>query len=490
MLLQKALSVPLSARRRTGGLPAATSAPAGAEGEDKEESGCWHYLVTDSAGIRPRLDSCYNKESKRNAHRLKVGTVVEINRRRRSGWTKWLHLASGEGWLFDISPKDRKVRLIEVEVQQGEWDYEVCVHQLAVMLRPIMGTSSSAGSCTPLLRGLEVKAVERVRPLVGRGAFLRLASIDGWVLDFVDGQQTLRRQTQSGHSSPTKGVAEGGSFAVSESVEEEEVKFSVSLASSLGPRTGDSSLGEPEVGEWRYVVLDPQGITLRSRPTYDKGTKLKSRLEEGELVTVLERRGGIDTRFLRVDAPGQAGWGFEQQPGEASVMRMMEVIVDEGSWVYQVVNDKGCALRGRCTTSMGSKTSAGPQKGAIVRIGQRVKVGSTTFLRLKDGCGWIFDKKGSKPIAEGPLEAQMMRNANATVIAEEGIQLLKSPTDEPWAKTKMVILCNAKVSAIVKLQIDGVSWMEITKPGGMTGWTPAAAIELENAVFSSPGWAR
>jgi len=474
----KAFAVPLTARG--SGLPAAIAASGGVHGEGADEKGRWYYLVTDSAGIRPRLDSCYSKQSKSSAQRFIVGTVVEVNRRRKSGWTKWLCLANGEGWLFDISPKDRKVRCVEVEVQQGEWDYEVCIDQLAIMPRPLFGVTT-ASAPTSLHTGDEVTVVERVRPIIGRGAFLRLASIDGWVLDFVDGQQTLRHRR---HVSD---------ITIDSSRDQSDVENLPSDAGSLSPlrrSAEDASLGEPEYGEWSYIVLDPQGITLRSRPTYDKAAKLRSRLEEGELVTVAERRERTDTRFLRIDDSGSTfGWAFEQQPG-CSVMRMLEVVLENGSWFYRVVSDKGCALRSRCTTSAGSKTAMGPMKGAVVRVGQRVKVGSTTFLRLRDGSGWIFDQKDGKHIVEGPLNVQPMRAAAATICADDGAQLLSSPTDEPWAKTKMVLLSNAKVTINFRVPINGVEWMEVSKLGGMQGWLPAKAVELENAVFNSPGWAR
>lgn len=52
---------------------------------------------------------------------------------------------------------------------------------------------------------------------------------------------------------------------------------------------------EVDAGEWKYIVLDPKGVTLRSHATYEKAAKLKDRLEEGEVVSVLERRDGADT---------------------------------------------------------------------------------------------------------------------------------------------------------------------------------------------------
>ncbi|CAE7939080.1 unnamed protein product [Symbiodinium sp. KB8] len=82
-----------------------------------------------------------SKES--SAKRYPAGTVVEVHERLRSGWTKWLRLAEG-GWLFDISPKDRKVRMVEVEVQHGLWKFEVCTRELVHLAAPNLAKKAPA----------------------------------------------------------------------------------------------------------------------------------------------------------------------------------------------------------------------------------------------------------------------------------------------------------------------------------------------------------
>merc|ERR1740121_2237814 len=117
----------------------------------------------------------------------------------------------------------------------------------------------------------------------------------------------------------------------------------------------------------------------------------------------------------------------------------------------------------------------GPEKGAIVRVDQRAIVGITTFVRMRENAGWICDrgKDGNKQM-QGPMEVYMMRSADATVQVEDGIQLLKAPTDEPWARSKMVLLQNARVQVAIKVSINGTVWMEVSKQGGMQGWVPAS----------------
>lgn len=451
-MIKKAITGGLDTfRRANSGLTPATRAEYEDFGPEAEEEGTWHYLVTDTAGIRPRKDAVYNKDVKLKGSRFCAGTVVEVDRRRRSGWTRWLWLSSGEGWVFDVSPKDRKVRMVEVEVQHGEWQYEVCADKLPVLPRPQLGAPPASAARA----GELVTAVERVRPLVRRGAFLRLVGFDGWVLDFLDGAQTLKRCRETGS---------------------EEV-------------VGDL-IGDPELGSWRYVVLDPKGVTLRSSPTYDKSAKLKTRLEEGEIVTVLERRSASATMFLRIDMPGREGWAFDAQPGAETRMRLIEVSLDQGSWWYRISSDRGMQLRSRCSTAESSKVQTVFPKGMLVKVGQRAKVGDTTFLRLKDESGWVFDRKDGKQVADGPITVQPMRSAGATVVSERDVHLTKAPTRELWAATKMVLLPAAKIEVTSRTSVEGQLWVEVKKPGGMQGWAPADAVELDFDVSSAPAWSR
>merc|ERR1712048_115077 len=176
----------------------------------------------------------------------------------------------------------------------------------------------------------------------------------------------------------------------------------------------------------------------------------------------------------------------DSQPGSfESRMRMVEVSLDSGTWFYRILYDKAVCLRSRCSTSDSCKLRLVPEKGAVVRVGQRTKIGSTTFLRLKDGSGWMFDHKDGKMLVEGPLDVHAMRQAPATVIAEDGVPLLKSPTNEKWARTNMVVLHNAKVQVSVKAIVEGILWMEVSKPGGMQGWVPAETLMLDLDVSSN-----
>lgn len=472
-----------------------------------EETGEWQYLVIDPSGIRPREDAVYSKDLKKPTHsnRYKEGSVCAIDRRRTAGWTTWLSLKNGDGWLFDVSPKDKKVRLVEVEVAVGAWHYECVTDRVPIMPKPHMKYSAgkSMTKAQVFLSNREVVQMqERVRPLNGKGSFLRLADGRGWAVDFADGQQVLQRQWQAADSNtPCQGPHGDVSGYGQSSPASAQTQFGVPVVKSfLGSFPADCNdplpgvgthLGSPELGEWEYIVVDPKGMSLRSSPTYDQGTKLNKRVEEGEVVVVLERIPGNGTVFLRLASP--SGWCFERTPSSVSAkqqrLRMMPIQVDKGLWYYTVVADRGVALRSRCTFSENSKVGKGPLKGALCEVTQRVRAGESTFLYLKDGSGWVFDVKNGKRIVEGPIEMQVLPPSSmATVRGQEcdrkgGINLSSSPTKQRWATTKFFLMAGSKVRASMICEAEMTRWIYVTKGegggGGIEGWAPADVLIQE-----------
>eukprot|EP00913_Durusdinium_trenchii_P005727 g5343.t1 len=148
---------------------------------------------------------------------------------------------------------------------------------------------------------------------------------------------------------------------------------------------------EVEVGEWKYIVLDPKGVTLRSHPTYDKAAKLKDRLEEGEIVEILERRAGAETVFLRVETTeGTRGWAFTTQPGPGSFLRLLEVEVKSCNLYFQVL--KRSHLRRRCSFAEAAKVGRTVEKGQLLHVIRRLEVGGTTCLQIDSG-EWLVCPK-------------------------------------------------------------------------------------------------
>lgn len=380
----------------------------------------------------------------------------------------------GDSWLFDVSPKDKKVRMVEVEVASGEWQYQVCGDKVPVLTKPSMHQSSiKAKKGAHVLEFNEVIGVrERVRPLNGKGSFLRLADGRGWVLDFANGRQAVQRWKEG---SENASYEEGGGSA-----RDQMADTIVDIVTQ--------ELGEPEKGSWDYIVLDPKGIALRSGPNYDKNTKLQHRLEEGELVRVMERRSGNGTTFLHLDSP--QGWAFDLQPGTKNTrQRLAEVQIESGAWFYRVNAPKGIALRSRCTFSLDSKVGQGPNEGALVLITRRVKVGKTMFLKPRDENGWIFDAKNGKVMVEGPVDVEVPENVTATLQGGENVFLLSAPTKLPWAVTKKLLLPGAKAQVTHICSIDGMRWARLAQPTGcMEGWVRHDQVELDRtqATAKSP----
>jgi len=482
----------------------------------QEETGEWRYLVIDPAGIRSRDDASYSEGAKRrDCPRYREGTIVMVDRRRRSGWTQWLGLSSGDGWLFDVSPKDKTVRMIEVEVVDGSWQYEPTVR---VPVLPLPSTRAAA-YLTKTIAGLHLHPFDvvfidqRVRPIQMKGSFLRLADGRGWAMDFADGRQLMRRAFAQNEPAPPR---EAG-------------------ASEAAP--GPSS----ELGEWDYVVVDSAGLSLRSGPEYSSA-KVPSRLEEGMIATVVERRSGDGTTFLRLASP--QGWAFDVQPGSHARLRMVQVNVERGSWHYVVVSPHGVALRSRCSYSDTSRVGAGPQKGAFLTVTERVKIGESTFLHIEGG--WIFDYKQGKKVVDGPIaaitpppgttmqveaeQAYEVRNVagsgefnapglryrcspcntdmdatqhalwgsivHGTTVTEDwlkvgdrflplrvngsqvlrkvdeaGVRLSREPTDAPWAASKLFMLDRAQLQVTLMCQLEGTRWARVASAGGnMEGW--------------------
>lgn len=426
-----------------------------------EEWGEWRYLVVDPKGIRARLEASYDKIYKRSdvGIRYKEGDVLEFDRRRKACWTYWLKLkGNDEAWLFDVSPKDKSIRMVEAEVLTGEWQYETS----SLRRVPLLSHPSLTLAGRPLKAGqshLEldevVTVVERVRPLSAKGSFLRLADGRGWVLDFLNGNRLLQRSVQLSDSSEPSLSSSGESSCFTAA--------DVSRISSL-------DAGAPEFGEWQYVVLDPRGVSLRSHPTSSKGQKTNHRVKEGQIVKVNERRAGDGFTFLHLSNP--QGWALDRQPGASSSMRMTEVTVERGLWFYIVIADKGVATRFRCSVSENAKCGRGPLMGSFIAVNERVQVGDTTFLRLKDDGLWIFDSKNGRQLVDGPVDAETpVPGTTACVRADGGVYLLTSPTNQKWAVTKLLLLDNSQVHLLLTVEYDGTKWALVSKPGSnVKGW--------------------
>lgn len=440
----------------------------GLAAHDKEEHGSWHYLVLDPNGIRPRTEASYDKETGKEKSRYHEATVVQVSKRWRSGWTTWL--ACENGWVFDISPKDKRVRMVEVEMCRGDWQYQVCNESVPLLSRP----SSTLATSARLHRDEVVSVKEKVRPIGGKGGFLHLAD-GGWVAEMASGHQAMRR-------SDADAALDADPASDSPSSSER--------TRSLGATSGsECSVEDAELGEWTYIVLDPKGITLRQSATDSKDMKLSRRIAEGELVTVVERRSGDGTTYLRLEAACGGGWAFDVGRGRAGgrKARMLEVSLELGRWDYRVCSEKGIAVRSLCSLADGCRVGTGPQRGALISVSRRVLIGGVTFLHLEEG-GWIFDRnKSGTLLVQGPLAVESVAKT-AAVKNIESVCLRSSPTQERWAETKMLVLLESFVQVDRIGLFDGLRWAHISKSGGgMNGWVLAGGLDFKAALPIGPG---
>lgn len=479
-----------------------------------EEVGDWRYLVVDASGIKARANSRYSKETKiAGSGKYREGTVVQVDRRRKDGWTTWLHLRNSTPpleceWLFDVSPKDRKVRMVEVEVVEGDWMYEACELRRAPILPfPSPALATRKGGREALGLGEAIAIVERVRPVAGKGSFLKLEDGRGWVLDFVDGYRVVtpcpmgfppgsasfpgcpstpsRPSSRGGHSSPSRPTSTGSGMGrrlntVFSSSQAALAATTLHAAETAAPQLDYPNLGPPEYGSWDYVVLDPQGICLRSRPSTEVTHKVDKRIEDGELVKVVERRAGDGCCFLRLSFP--QGWACDRRPGEACHVRMMEVNVEQGSWLYLITAEKGVSMRTSCSLSSSAKCGRkGAQCGAVLAVNERVRVAGTTFLRLKEEGLWIFDRNGGRERAIGPLPTVALSEERrlSAIDSPQGVMLRHAPTQLKWANgSKLRLLDNAKVQVSTLLEIQDVYWAYVSQVGGnLQGWMLAEFLK-------------
>lgn len=355
-------------RGSTSGLPDGMRDDALYDEEEVEEKGRWFYVVTDKDGITPRRVASYEKTHKLEGVHYAQGTVLEVVQRLKRGWTTWLLLKHAPEWVFDVSPKDKKVRMLESNLEKGIWQYEA-IGTVQIIPRPFVPAKKGP----KVAAGEVIKVNEQLRCISSVASYLRLVDGRGWICDMEAGCQVVQ-------------CADG---------------LKVSL-----PETQAS----PQIGQWQYMVVDPEGAQLRTSAS--PNSPICRRLDEGEVVLVTEKLRAEGSFCLKLS---DGTWCFDMDPkAKVQTLSMMEVAVESGDFQYQVVAPKGVALRARASFSTTAKAQRGPEYGAVISCCERVRCGETAFLKLSDGSGWVFDKKNGKKILEclsSSVEAKAERTA-------------------------------------------------------------------------------
>lgn len=337
--------------------------------EEEEEDGLWHYLVIDKDGIEPRRVASFEKEFKAEGH-YKEGSVHAVTRRLRRGWTYWLLLRDQPEWVFDVSPADKSLCMVEVAVEEGTWDYTALTVS-EVLARPSYEAPLSAGArgqrrssasgAPPLQQDEVFCVVKRVATTGGWQRFLEISNGRGWVSEYVDGARAVCLRT-------------------------------ISTADAL-PGTNQAS----EMGAWDYIVIDStsaisllDGPLLRANPV-----RRDPPLQEGDTLRAYER---VSTEWSATLLRTETSWVCDTAWAPKPRRVMMQVAVERGSWLYRIVSPMGVAIRSRCSFAQSAKSEYGPNCGEFVRISERVRVGETAFLRIQDTDGWIFDVKNGAAV--------------------------------------------------------------------------------------------
>jgi len=318
------------------------------ENEESTDHGLWFYHVVEPAGIVPRRLASYD-ESFKTSGKLMEGEVVVVDRRLVRDWTTWLRLRSSADWVWDISPKDARVSLVELTCDFGPWEYEAA-SVVGVLQTPSLDLQRHKP--TAWLKSGELVTVLERYGVAGRTVgFMRLAENRGWVRD--------DRGLDGGQMRPAL-VPYGAPW--------------------LPAPAGEES------GSWDYIVGSVDGATS------SRGT----RLNEGDVVRVIARRPAELAMLLCLE---DGSWVADTvMQGKSMFVSMVRVHVERGRWAYRVVAKRGIGVRARSTLSDNAKCVRGPNCGEHVDIEERVICGSTAFLKMSDGRGWLFDVKKGKQL--------------------------------------------------------------------------------------------
>lgn len=154
-------------------------------------------------------------------------------------------------------------------------------------------------------------------------------------------------------------------------------------------------------GLWHYGVVCEDDVETRIAPTYSDDARTGIVLGSGDCFAVDERCVVAGAMFLKL-ADGR-GWVFETKD-RLLVMSELRAKAQEardferGLWHYSVVCDDDVEIRAGPTYSDEARTGLMVYPGDCVTVDERCRMGSTWFLRLSDGRGWIFETKDSRRV--------------------------------------------------------------------------------------------
>lgn len=462
---------------------AAPSGEGWGQGADvEEEVGSWRYLVVDDSGIKPREDPSYSTGRKVGKDgRIQEGQIVEVVRRRKSGWTKWLMLSSGNGWIFDISPKDNKVRAVEVEVLEGFWQYQVCSDGVLALPRPSQSKDAKYRA-VQLARGEIVTVSTRIRMLNSKGAYLCLEDRRGFALDFVGGVQVLQRLPDPGQAAldgtaPAEQHAQCNGAATP--FQEGGSRSSMSgqgrppgLPSGSGGYGGGGPAPfprqAPQGGGYGGGAFDTPSATSFSSswrgPDLQGGARSPQNSSEQPKLT-LQRSSSprsIASTTCSTMSPGLNGANMDLGAPEV------------GEWTYMVVDPGGITLREKPTFSSGSKSKDRVKRGEIVKVVERRLGNGSTFVRLESPRkGWAFDTQPASALRGQRLRMYEVATEEwcwrYRVVAPSGVALRSRCSFDESAKIGQGPIEGEIVTVVERLVVGGTNFLRLASEAGREG---------------------
>ena len=404
-----------------GGASGGASGEGLSEDSREVEAGVWHYLVVVPKGVRPRHSATYDKAAKLpgKSTRYLEGAIVRVDTRVRVGWTKFLKLEGAPGWLFDVSPEDRSVRLVEVDLEHGNWEYEVVslsgvrVHATpmraasAAVVKKTSGRGGGGGGAGGLLlaAGDVVSVSERMRPVP------TASSAAGTAVSAVTG---------FGGPSATSSSAAPMGFLKLNDGRGWVAEASEGGARAVVPWTGVSSSSVMAAGGNRGGAEGSLTGGGGGGVVKGNGKRSSSVGQFGEAATLWG--GEAEDGYAPLAGEGEADQG---RGGTCS----FGVSGERGDWTYLVLDPKGISPRKGPTYDKSAKLKGEKlSEGEVVRVVERLLIGGDIggghFLRLAGGRGWVFDVP---PTAKTAVRMQEVRvekgDFRYLVTAERGVAL-------------------------------------------------------------------
>jgi len=149
-----------------------------------------------------------------------------------------------------------------------------------------------------------------------------------------------------------------------------------------------------------FVNVTANQVGVRGCPTTSELEKTGEVIESGQLVTVGEGEVKDGVRFWRLREMN--GYVFESVDGTRVLQEALNM--ETGNWWYRVACCECIEVRQAPGYGNELRTGWVLSPGEMVTVGLRCRIGSSQFLLLRDGRGWVFTWK---PIltAAGQLRA-------------------------------------------------------------------------------------